>query len=363
MTTLPTVSYASLIYQISGYLGENKGMSAEDAGLSNRLINAFLRLAWRYYWFPDCMADIQPCQFRASYDPTAAYLPIVEVYYPPTMTYYQAVQPTQGNLPVLADGCSVNAAFWARSQSGYGGDWWTPNTAYNVGDQVRNPADSLFYQCFAAQMSGSTLDFTAFGVLTPFIRSLDFTLPDGTPIGEVKKIWNRDPEAHPAAEAIEFWRKPRYILVRGREPVVYPEVRMRPPVLSGVNYDPAFGGVPGQTSYSDGQTVYYVGANPGATGNYFTAIAGPQTDTPPNTNWWRLEPVPYIFAEYLAQSVYAALVAKEEQVPEDFALEQTAGFPLLQQEVLLLERYQNQVPQLNVVGGSRGNGGRWGYRW
>ena len=337
-----TVPYSSVVDKISGYLGENAGMSAEDLGLANRLINTRVKGAWEYYMWPELMG-IEQRQFAPSFNAATLYSPTNVVYYPPTFNYYQALVPTIGNLPTL-DGAvgTENSGFWAECRGSYSGEDWGAGNAYSVGDDVRDPNTNQFYQCTVAHTSaGASIDVTKFGLLTPFVRALPLAQVDGngnalTVIGEIQKIWDRDPDANYDARAIPFRLRGDFALVRGTVSVIWPEFRLRPNSYSGANW------VNG-TAYTPGTQVFYNNTD------YYVNTVATASAPPTDGTHWELVAFPYIFQEYTAQSVYATMVAKEEEAPEDFNVELAAGWPFLQAELQKIERQQGQVRQLNVV--------------
>lgn len=337
---MQTVSYKSVVDLISGYLGENAGMSAEDHGNANRLINTRYKGAFEYYFWPELML-IEQRQFRPSYDNTATYAAgtataAVEVYYPRAQKYYQALQPTTGNAPATGTDLTVNAAFWAESQPCYSADDWATGRVLNVGDQVRNPDDQRYYQTTTAHTAGVSFDPTQFGILTAFVRSIDYTQAGQTVLGSVKQIWDRNPDTEPNARPVQKVLRAGSVIVRGCQPVVWVEFRTRPVSFSGPNWTAG--------SWPTYSQCYY-----DTTGEYYRAIAPATSEPPTDTGKWVKLDFPYIFQEYVAQSVYAAMVSHEDEMPEDFSLEATAGYPLLVAELMKIERQQGQTRPLNVV--------------
>lgn len=333
---MDTVTFKSVLDKISGYLGENDGMDTDDAGLATRLINTRLRGAWEFFFWPELM-PVEQRQFRPNWTSVLAVTAGTQLYYVPAKKYYQALQASTNQPPgtVTNGSCVLNAAYWAECAPNYCGNDWQPNTVYNLGDIRRNPADNLFYQCFVPHTSGAALDATKFGALIPFVRSLAYSQPGLTPFGEIKKIYARDPEIYPDPPQIKFNRKQNYLVVWGWEPVVWVEYRLKPNQFTLMPWDDS-GNVPGDLRYYD------------ATGECYLAL-NTTTNVPTNTTDWVKVDFPYRFAEYVAQSVYAALVSREEEVPEDFQIELSAGFPLLQAELMKIERQEGQARQLSVV--------------
>lgn len=372
-----TTSYKSVLARLAGYLGEADGISAEDSILLNNKINLFVRLGWEFYWWPE-LTVIERRTFRPAWLATTEYpAPTAtqpsEVFFPtpgdgqfPTDvgSYYQALQDNTNEPCATLTGSDwvTNDEFWALSCSSYSADLWQDATAYNVGDQVQNPADGRYYQCFSAHTSSGSIDLTQFGILTPFVRSIDYEQVDGngnalTPLGEVRFIWTRDPEYDRYAQKSMFRLRSDFVQVLFTASVVWVEFRLRPSVYTNTVFDPT-------VSYTSGQQIYDPATGENWTANTTTNPGDSPTLAP--TKWDKV-PFPYIFAEYVAQSAYAQLVNREEMAgaqggqPESFSVMNTAGAPLLQMELDKIERQQGQVRQLNVRSG-RGTMGGWWYR-
>jgi hypothetical protein len=360
-----TVTYKSVMDRIAGYMGEADGLSAEDQTLAGLKTNFFVRLAWQYYWWPE-LGAIERRTFRPAWDagtdypaPTATaavevFLPTVGVgpFVSDNGDYYQALQASTGEAPAtLTGGAYVeNSAFWAKCQSSYSADVWSERT-YAVGDQATNPDNGRAYQCIEAHTGSGAMDLTKFGILTTFVRSLDYEQTDETPLGDVRFIWDRNPETDPrTAERIPFRLRSAHMQVLGLANVVWVEFRLRPSVFAGAFRTDA-------ATYAATDTRYDT-----ATGDYWTAnaaVAAGQSPTTHPTLWDRVE-FPEFMAEYVAQSVYAMLTDREQETPENFAVEDGAGWPLLAAELDRIERQQGQVRQLNVVSGRHRMGG-WFY--
>lgn len=339
-----SVSYKSVIDKVSGYLGEAGGMSAEDAVLANRLFNTRIRGAWEYYWWPELMGPITQVTFRPYYDGSKAYsaptaTAAVEVFYPPANGYYQALQATQGNAPTLDDYATPNRPYWEASQGNYSAPYWAAGVSQQVGDIVQSGVNNRYYECIQAHTtSGTQLQAPYYGILTPFVRSLGYTLTEtGAALGEIRYLWDRNPEAETNAKLVGYRLQADYILVRGSVTSVWVEYRTRPNVYTGANYSSL-------TQYGAGDQVY-----DSSTGNYYLALTDNIGQPVTNADQWQVVAVPYIFSEYLAQSIYAAMVEKEEQVPENFQIELTAGYPFLAAELQKIERQQGQTRQMRVI--------------
>jgi hypothetical protein len=346
------VTYLSVLERIASYLGEADGLSTEDKALAESRINLCFRLGYEHYFHPDITA-IEERTFRPLYDaaenvaaPTAT--AAVERYYPPTDSYYQTLvaQSPAAQAPATGSGGSYeeNSAYWAACAASYSGDDHADATAYSVGTIVRNPANRRYYQCHTAHTSASaTLDATKFGILTPFVRSLDYAQAGETEIGECKFIWDADPRYGFArrmnlGRGPDFWTRQDYLQVLGTANVVYPEFRPPCPVFSGATRSDT-------ATYSAGDQKY-----DSATGDYWIALESISAGQSPTTHpaKWERVVFPYYLAEYVAQSAYVLLTNREQEQPENFTVQMTAGYPLLLVELEKLERQQGQSRQMNV---------------
>lgn len=237
----------------------------------------------------------------------------------------------------------------------YSADLWASGKVFAVADQTLNPNDGRYYQCIGAHTAGATFDATKFGILTPFVRSIDYEQAGKTPLGEVRFIWDRNPETNRYAQKMMFRLRPDFVQVQGTANVVWVEFRRRPNVYTTVLWSAS-------ATYTAGATIYDPATGDCWTANTTTTAGENPTSAP--AKWDKVE-FPYLFAEYTALSAYASLVNREEQAeangPENFSLQLAAGYPLLQLELDKIERQQGQVRQLNVRTG-RGSMGGWWYR-
>lgn len=358
-------TYKSVMDRIASYLGEADGLSVEDAALAQSKINLFVRLGGGFYWWPDVMR-LERRTFRPTWDAAAAYnagtaTASMEVFFPTVGRgpfpednglYAQAVADSTGEPPYTKQGDDyvINGAYWAPCAASYSGDAWSERD-FAVGDIMVNPDDGRFYWCTVAHTGSGSADLTKFGILTPFVRSVAYEQEGQTAIGDVRFIWDRDPESLPrAARPQKFRLRADYVQVLDLANVVWVEFRIRLPVFAGAKRTDT-------AAYAAGVTVYDT-----ATGDFWTsleAINAGESPTSDPAKWTRVE-FPYVLAEYVAQSAYAMLVDREQEEPENFAVEDSAGFPLLLAELDKLERQQGQVRQLNVAQGRNRQGG-WFY--
>lgn len=356
------VTYKSVLDRIAGYFGEARGLSAEEAVLCNAKVNLFARLGWRGFWWPELLS-VEKRALRPPYNVLGltTYNLGAEVYDAASGEYFQSLQDGNvGSAPTVQDSGGtwvVNGPLWAACGSSYSGDDYALGTVYAPGDIVRYPQDGLYYQCLIAHTAGGLgqgFSTTTFGRLKVFVRSLDFedvsTVLAGTAnvVGDVKTIYVNDPDVYPRERhrTLPFVVRGDFVLIGGgfcpnwTPGVFWLEHRLRVPSWSGATRTDT-------ATYGSGVTVYDT-----ATGDYWTSsasIAAGESPTTTPAKWVRVE-FPYILAEFVAQSAYASLTNKEQEEPENFSVEDAAGYPLLAQELDILERQQGQVRQLRVMG-------------
>jgi hypothetical protein len=338
---MQTATYDSVLDRIAGYLGQADGLDVETEQLARVKVNLFVRLAWQAFFWPD-ITPIEKRRFRPVYASATAYDEEAQVYFPPADKYYQALQATTGNAPATLVGGEYedNSEFWAECQAGYGADVWEDGKVFALGDQTLHPETLEPYQCFDAHTASGTFDDTKFGLLTPFVRSLEYAQAGATAIGTVRYVWDRNPETDRRAQRITFRLTPGYVRVNGCVNTFWLEYRLRVPSFNGATRDD-------DATYAAGVTVYDTDTGDFWTSN--TSIAAGESPTTDEDKWDKVE-FPAVFAEYVAQSVYAALTNKEQEQPENITVQQSAGWPLLLQEMKVIEQQQGQTRQLNVVG-------------
>lgn len=341
-----TVTYKSVLDRIAGYMGEAGGLHTEDVAIASAKINLFVRLGWQMYWWPDTMAEITARTFRAVYDGTAV-VAGDERFFPADGQYYQALQASTGQAPALLvnGGYVANAPYWAASAGSYAGEDWVTGGVYVATASgpsiVRNPEDGLFYQCIVGHTAGGVFDPTKFAVLTPFVRSLEYAQAGETALGLVRFVWDRNPEVNRFARPQKFRTRPDFIQVLGCANVIFPEFQLRVPVFTSVLRDDT-------TSYGANVTLYDT-----ETGDCWTtkeAVSAGESPTSAPSSWDRVA-FPEVLAEYVAQSAYAMMTDREQETPENFSIQNAAGYPLLVAEMDNLERKQGQTRQLNVQTG------------
>lgn len=233
--------------------------------------------------------------------------------------------------------------YWAASLPFYSAADWAAGTAYVVGTLVYQPLDGYYYQAIAAHTNQSPPNATYWGLLTAFKRDIDFEPgansnqgTTATKLGEIKAVWDAHPWTVEDARGQAFEQTSDGLIVRGREPVVWLEFRIRPNDFTGGNW------VSG-TSYVVGDQVYYT-----TSGEYYVNIQATSSQLPTATAYWTKLDFPYVLKDAVAQAAFADLLkttGKTSKWGEEFK----EAMRLLQREFDKIERLQGQTRSLNVM--------------
>jgi hypothetical protein len=351
---MKVVTLKSVLDRIAGYLGEARGLDTNDAALATMKVNFFMRLAWLHFWWPELM-KIEARALRNFYATGLFVQAGDELYHVASQQYYQALQaqPDATQAPATStDGGKTwveNSAWWAQSKANYGADLWVDAHDYVVGDQALNPDNGETYQCITDHTSSGTMDLTQFAILTPFRPILAYEQTDKTIIGDVRYVHSLDPQVYPSlALRYPFTLRDTGVQIQINLPVDLTQtspVTPTKPIVWVEHRPPLYpftilAWVEG-TFYDKGDVRYYQG-------DCYRSLSGNNDSTPSGLAQWELVPMPEMFAEYAAQSAYAMLTNREQQIPEDFSLQDAAGYPLLLVELDRIERQQGQTRQLNV---------------
>jgi hypothetical protein len=338
---LRRVTYLSVLQLASTSFSGDPNPDSDDSASLNKFIRKWAREAWEKYFWPE-LTPIEKRQFRDDWSSATTYgaptaTAAVEVYYPKTQKYYQSLRGSNtNNAPATGAALTENSAWWAESDASYSGNDWAASTVYAVGNRVLNTTDQRYYQCHTAHTSGASFDSTKFGVLTPFVRSIDYEQTGKTPVGEVKQVWDQDPKVFETADPIPFDLTDT-IVVRGSETIVYLEFRKRAPDYSGSTYSAT-------ATYAVNDQIYFTD------GDFYkclTATIAGESPTSAAAKWERLD-FPLILKEAVAQGAYADML-KEDGQTEKAAIEKAETTRLINREIDKIERQQSQAGQLNVL--------------
>lgn len=298
-------------------------LSAEQLASIVRKINRRVVKGWKYDRFPE-LCPTERRLYRAEYASGTAYsaptaTAAVEVAFTAAQQYYQALRATTGNAPatLVSGAYVVNAAYWAECASSYSGNDWASGQNYAVGTYVRNPADGRYYACHTAHTSGGSFDASQFGILTPFMAYVSRDQTGMTPIGEVIRITQNDPEVVPTTPSVI----PHAIRVQGIVPfaavvpfAIYVEFRRRVPVFTSIAWNSG-------TAYVAGDLVYYA-----TTGECYEALQGGTNQNPATqTAYWRKVDFPLVLANFVTRAAGSDILRSDGQTQKADA-EQAAAY-------------------------------------
>lgn len=342
-----TVSYKSVQDMIAGFLGwDPNNLSADEQAQINRAVNRRAQFAWEAFFWPEWTL-CERRTFRPAWSAVTVYAAAAQVIDLASKGYFIALQGSTNQPPTNADG-SVNLTYWGWLQQSYGicEAWGVHGTssaenysaafAYVQGARVYYPNTDLYFQLFAPNSTGNPpTDATRWGVLTPFVRNIDYAQAGQTVIGDVKEVWTCNPRTDPrGAQPAQFIIENDGVRVLGRLPIVWVEFRLQTPSWTGAIW--AAG------NFAAGAQVYF-------NGDYYAAIQPVTGQDPTNGAYWALIGMPYVISKYVANGAYADVDAKAEGEKVAFPSENEEAYEALQFEFDKLERQQKQTGQLNVV--------------
>lgn len=248
-------------------------------------------------------------RYRPAYAGATAYAAGAEIYDPASDAYYQALRAATGQAPATSSGGGwvVNSAYWHPAQPAYSGEDWATGLELAAGDVVRNPANGEYYGCHTAHTAGGSFDGTKFGLLTPFIRSIDLAQADETPMGEVWRVTLRDPRIHPLNPGeLKFSTRGSAIVLSGScaPTQSWVSFRIRPPIFTREEYDSG-------AAYDAGDIVYV-----DALGECYEALETIDTgsnspaDQPAK---WAVVEFPYILRRFVEAAAKAEIIGADGQ--------------------------------------------------
>jgi len=312
-----------------------------------------LQRLWEAEQWPEVVRT-QKRRYRLDWDSGTTYAAstgtaAVEVYFPPTGTYFQSLKGTNlNNAPATQSGTtwSENSAWWALSRTTYSGPDWVTLTVYAVGQIVRrtsgSTADHLFYQCHTAHTSGATFDTTKFCLLTDFDAYVGYTQTGQTAIGEVFRALDSNPKVNPGFSEYRFGLSENGVQLPAGPSEVWLEFRVRRSNLTGDVYSAT-------ATYAVGQQVYFT--TTAGVGNFYdcaTATSAGESPVSAAAKWTIVE-IPYIFGQDLIWSAYADLLDADGQTDKARAA-RGAAREYYEMEADKLFRQQRQTQPLRVVG-------------
>ena len=282
------------------------------------------REAIEYDYWP----ELTPCEERQYRSPWASGTTYsaptasaaVEVFYPASGGYYQALRASTGQAPATLSGSAwvVNTAYWAEVAAAYAGDDWATGAVYAVADVVRNPSDGRYYACHTAHTAGGTFDATKFGILTPWRPYVALDQASRTAIGEVLHLFRRDPRVYRGRGGLVLFTVGAEGIVpaEGAPASVWIEFRVRPPRFTSTAYSSS-------TAYVAGDLVYYA-----TTGECYQALASTTNHAPTDTTYWRRQELPYVVSQFVQRAALADGLRCDNQ-SDRAALEESRAYEFL----------------------------------
>jgi hypothetical protein len=349
------VTYKSVLEKASSLWTGEQTPTPDDATTLNTFINFRGGQYWEMFWWPE-LTPSEKRQFRADYAAGTTYgaptaTAAVEVYFPKAQKYYQSLHSANlGNAPATGTALEENSAHWAESQGEYSEDLeWATGAVFTVGLKTKNPDDQRYYQCHTAHTAGASFDATKFGILTAFVRDIDYeqTLAGvvKTPIGEVKAVWDKDPEVYEEWERcrMKFDLMTTGVVVRGDLAVCHLEFRKRVPLwratVATAQHSLA-------TSYAINAQVY-----DDTEGDFFKSLQGSNLNhAVTDTAWWERIEFPYVLRDAVPQAAYADMLRTDGQNEKAGAIELREAEKMVKREIRKIELLQGQSSQMRVVG-------------
>lgn len=193
------IAYSTLLGSVRDRMGwvdaADDGLNNEEFASARRALSQALAEIQESTWWRDLMRTERRA-FRDTWDSLLTYAAGEEVYHPGSDAYYQALRASTGEAPADADGAGgwdVNLAYWAEVESDPEADDYDAATAYEPGDQVRNPDDGLVYQCHTASTGNAPSDADYWGELAPFVSYVPWEQEGQNRIGAVRAVTEDDP--------------------------------------------------------------------------------------------------------------------------------------------------------------------------
>lgn len=330
------VTYQSVEDRWAVLMGMVPGeISTADLAKSRAAINHWLREFWEHFYWPD-LTLVEKRFFRPLWNGTDTYAAAAERYHVASGAYYQSLRGSNTNhAPADADG-EVDYEWWYPCQAEYDGDDWAEIT-YAPEDVVRNPADNEYYACHTAHTGSGAIDLTKFGILTPFVRSVDYEQAGETVIGDVRECWLEDPNVNPGARKVEKTLRADYFVIHGGQNYHWVEFRQRPHQFSGAAYS-------AEATYDAEDQMFYTD------GDFYKCLDDTTAGQSPATHpekWERMD-FPWVLAEAVARGAYADTLVGDGQ-NEKRPLEEQAAWGIIFREIDRIERGQNQNRPLPVT--------------
>lgn len=297
------VDYVDVLDAVGHACGYQAGkIPAAEQTAFRLLINAQLMELWSAGHWP-FLVRTQQRFFRPAFDPAATgYAAGVELYYPATSTYYQALKAPGTNQPpvnwVSGSGWVLDTARWAECEAHYTADAYDATVTYAVGDDALDPSTGQVYRMHTAAVAGTALSVTtAWGPLTDFRRYIDFEQTGEDAFDDCLGAWTADPRLQEGESELTATLSNDGVEIAEPVPYAWVTIRLRCPQFTGSTYAAA-------TAYAAGDQMYYAGGT--ERGNFYEALTSVTGETPiaAPAKWRKLE-IPAVFNAALVHAVAA----------------------------------------------------------
>lgn len=272
-------------------------LDVNEFRLLRRSANRRLEVAWEYHFWP-VLCRVEQRFFQADWSSATNYFAPNIVYYPPTQTYYQALQNSTNQAPADSLG-NTNLLYWQDAQTSWSADTFTLAGSYVQGDRVEY-GDQV-YQLFVAGPVTGVLptDTTQWALLVPFDKYVPYEQTGKTALGVVTAAWSANPRTTTRGNELNWFLSENGVQILTPINYAWLEYRTRCPVINGESFDAT-------VSYPIGAQIYYKSAT--KAGNFYTQDGV----TPTTPGWspdtvlvWDVVQIPRIFHKYLVHALAA----------------------------------------------------------
>lgn len=237
-----TVTYSSVLAAVAGRMGWDPDLPDErEWHAAKREISTALGECWEEHDWP----FLRQCRLRRFWpdwaDSPTAWVAGDFCFFPPTATYYQALQDTTGQAPATqtTTGWETNLDYWAEASRRWTADDWQVGTLYDQGDVVRSPVTYGYYQCHTAPpLATVPTDTDYWGEVTDLVPTIRRVELGFTRMGQVLSVTDDNPESHRGARAIPWNEGLLGIqLLDPLEVQAWVRWKTRVPILTGDHWD------------------------------------------------------------------------------------------------------------------------------
>lgn len=234
---MKAIPYSELLAEVFDLVGWNvEEPNAQETRQARRAISNAIGKCWRYTFWPDLMVT-ERRTFEPEYDSTEEVGAGEFRYFPPTDSYYQALQVSTGEAPAEVSGTEwvTNDAYWALARRKLSADPWDATAQYAVGDVAYNVETFKYYQVHSTPpVATVSTDEDYWGEVTELDPCIPWTAPGFNPIGLVEGVYASDPTKDRGAVSLPWDETANGLQIR-EECVDAPWVRyqLRVRVLTG----------------------------------------------------------------------------------------------------------------------------------